>query len=246
MATWVLGDIHGCAQELRRLIDDLALGEDDRLVSVGDLFHRGPDPAGVMDALREANALFLLGNHEYRVLERFDLAPLDAAAEERPPLRTDFDELEDDDLAGDGSKPCIVAPERRADVLEFLQSHAGYFLESSALEGAGRTRDGRAWCAVHAGIVPGRSPASSRPSDLIRLRRLSTRGRPFWYEIYGGPNLILFGHTPSKVPRAHRHGGRLVALGVDTGYGYGGKLTAYSPELDEFRQVKAERAYARR
>ena len=81
--------------------------------------------------------------------------------------------------------------------------------------------------------------------DLMRLRRLPRRGNPYWYEIYTGPNLILFGHTPGSVPRAHRHGGKLVALGLDTGCVYGGKLTAYCPETDEFAQVSARRAYAK-
>jgi diadenosine tetraphosphatase ApaH/serine/threonine PP2A family protein phosphatase len=63
--------------------------------------------------------------------------------------------------------------------------------------------------------------------------------------VYTGPNLILFGHTPSRIPRAHHHGGLLVALGLDTACVYGGKLTAYSPELGEFIQVDADRTYAR-
>lgn len=243
MATWVLGDIHGCAEELGRLLELLALGPEDRLLSVGDLFHRGPDPAGVMDLLTAAGATFLLGNHEASVLERFHLAPARADASDRPPLRAQFPPLDDQDLAGDGGRPCVVAPERRAEVVRFLQGHAGYFLEHSQLAGAGPTRDGRPWCAVHAGLVPGRHPRDCHPDELMRVRRLAGRGRPFWYEVYTGPNLVLFGHTPGAIPRAHRHGGRLVALGLDTGCVYGGKLTAYSPELDEFCQVPAARAW---
>jgi len=37
-----------------------------------------------------------------------------------------------------------------------------------------------------------------------------------------------------------------VALGIDTGCVYGGHLTAYSPERDEFRRVRAARAYVER
>lgn len=76
------------------------------------------------------------------------------------------------------------------------------------------------------------------------MRRLRRRGRPFWYEVYTGPNLVLFGHTPGRIPRAQYHDGKLVALGLDTGCVYGGLLTAYSPELDEFVQVKAAKSYA--
>lgn len=244
MATWLIGDIHGCSAELAELIDKLQLGANDTVLSVGDLFHRGPDPAGVMDVLREARATFILGNHELRVLERFHLEPSLSDGSDRPPLRTDFPPLDDDDLAGDGKRACIVAPERRAEVLAFLQTHAGFYAESGSLPGAGPTRDGRPWCAVHAGLPPGRAPKSAKPTELACLRRLPQRGNPFWYEVYAGTNLIIFGHTPGKIPRARRVAGRLVALGIDTGCVYGGALTAYSPELDEFVQVKAHAAYA--
>ena len=64
MPTWIIGDIHGCSDELAELIGKLDLGDDDTLVSVGDLFHRGPNPIGVMDLFREAGGVFILGNHE--------------------------------------------------------------------------------------------------------------------------------------------------------------------------------------
>ncbi|HED64092.1 MAG TPA: hypothetical protein ENJ09_00925 [Planctomycetes bacterium] len=243
MTTWILGDIHGCADELAELLAALHLSSDDHVLSVGDLFHRGPDPVGVMDLLREVGASFLLGNHENAVLARFDLAPIGVAESDRPGFRADFGELAEEDLDGDGHMPCIVPPERRAEVLRFLQGHAGFFAEHTSVPGAGPTKDGRSWCAVHAGLVPGKPPSACAPFDLIRLRRLRGRGRPFWYEVYSGPNLILFGHTPGEIPRVQRSGGRAVAIGLDTGCVYGGKLTAYSPELDEFRQVKARRAY---
>lgn len=245
MATWLIGDIHGCAEELDELVAKLELGEGDRVLSVGDLFHRGPDPAGVMEVLKACGADFILGNHELRVLERFHLEPSLSDGSDRPPLRTDFPPLGEDDLAGDGRRVCDVVPERRAEVLAFLQTHAGFFAESTSYPGAGPTADGRPWCAVHAGLPPGRGPAQARPAELACLRRLPQRGNPFWYEIYAGTNLIVFGHTPGKIPRARRVRGRLVTLGIDTGCVYGGSLTAYSPERDEIRQVKAKREYAR-
>ncbi len=244
MATWIVGDIHGCAEDLARLLERIGLGPGDRLVSVGDLFHRGPDPVGVMELLDGVGARFVLGNHEHRVLARLGLAPTRADGSDRPPVHDPWIPLAAADLAGDGDRPCEVAPERRVDIVRFLQRHDGFFLEQPSLAGAGTTPDGRGWCVVHAGVVPGRSPARSDPLELTRLRRLPGRGRPYWYEAYRGPNLVLFGHTPSALPRMQRHGGALVALGLDTGCVYGGKLTAYSPELDELVQVQAQRAYA--
>ncbi len=244
MATWVIGDVHGCAEELAQLIEQIAPGPADQLVSVGDLFHRGPDPVGVMDVLRAARGRFVLGNHERAVLARLGLAPTRADCADRPALRAEFPELQSSDLDGDGRRPCIVAPERRADLVRFLQTHDGFFVEQAALAGTARTPDGRPWCVVHAGLVPGRAPRDVAPDDLVSLRRLERRGRPYWYEIYDGPTLVLFGHTPSQIPRARRVGSRLVALGLDTGCVYGGKLSAYSPELDELRQVPARRVWA--
>jgi hypothetical protein len=244
MATWIIGDIHGCPDEFAELLTLLSLGPDDTLLSVGDLFHRGPDPIAVLDLFTEAKGRFILGNHELRVLARFDLAPSLADASDRPEPREDFPDLEPEDLHGDGHRPCDVPADRRADVLRFLQTHSGFYQEHTDLPNAGPTRDGRPWCAVHAGLVPGQAPAQTDPEDLVSLRRLPTRGRPYWYEVYTGPNLILFGHTPSKIPRTRRIGPNLVALGLDTGCVYGGKLTAYSPELDEYVQVDARKTYA--
>ena len=51
MKTWVVGDIHGCAEELAKLLEEIKLGPEDRFISVGDLYHRGPDPVGVVDIL---------------------------------------------------------------------------------------------------------------------------------------------------------------------------------------------------
>ncbi len=256
MATWVVGDIHGCADELGELIRLLDLGPEDQLVSVGDLFHRGPDPVGVMELLREAGARFVLGNHERSVLRRARLDPKKADGSDRPPLRTEFANLDPEDLAGDGGRELDASPERLPEMLRFLQEHDGYFLENSSLEGAGPTADGRGWCVVHAGVIPGRNPATMEPGELTRLRRIPDPQRAsrwkrrkenagsYWYETYSGPTLVLFGHTPFKKPHAVRHGERLVALGLDTGCVYGGELSAYSPELDEMRSVAAKGTYA--
>ena len=71
----MVGDSHGCSDELAQLVGKLALTAEDTLVSVEDLLHRGADPVGVMDIRRAVEAKFILGNHELRVLERFGLAP---------------------------------------------------------------------------------------------------------------------------------------------------------------------------
>lgn len=67
--TLIVGDIHGCYAELLELCDRAALGAEDRLVSVGDLVDRGPDPASVVELFRtRPNSLALCGNHERKHL----------------------------------------------------------------------------------------------------------------------------------------------------------------------------------
>ncbi len=63
--TIVVGDIHGCFDELTRLLEKCAVSPEDEVVSVGDLVDRGPEPLEVVRYFRErARACAVLGNHE--------------------------------------------------------------------------------------------------------------------------------------------------------------------------------------
>lgn len=61
----IIGDIHGCHEELVELLDRVALTSTDVLVSVGDLVDRGPEPGKVVRLFRERpGSVVLMGNHE--------------------------------------------------------------------------------------------------------------------------------------------------------------------------------------
>ena len=63
--TLFVGDVHGCAAELSALLE---LAAPTRVILVGDLFTKGPDPAGVW-ALVQAWAMEAVrGNHDQAVL----------------------------------------------------------------------------------------------------------------------------------------------------------------------------------
>lgn len=63
----VIGDIHGCFDELRDLLDLIGPGEDDRILAVGDLVNRGPYSEDVLEFFRDQpNAHSVQGNSEYR------------------------------------------------------------------------------------------------------------------------------------------------------------------------------------
>jgi predicted phosphodiesterase len=66
--TLVIGDVHGCADELGRL---LAKVRPTRVVLLGDLFTKGPDPVGVWKLIRRYDAESVLGNHDAEVLQRW-------------------------------------------------------------------------------------------------------------------------------------------------------------------------------
>jgi diadenosine tetraphosphatase ApaH/serine/threonine PP2A family protein phosphatase len=67
--TIVIGDIHGCFEELQDLLRAVKAGPEDRLISVGDLICKGPDSRGVLEwALSAPNLECVLGNHELRFL----------------------------------------------------------------------------------------------------------------------------------------------------------------------------------
>ena len=237
-STWVLGDIHGCAEELGELLEGLALGPDDRLISVGDLYHRGPDPVGVMDLLAGVeNFSLVLGNHELAMLRRNGMEGELSDGSDFKPLPEGIETLAPELLLGDGGTPIGDIPSSRsADLVRFLEGRPFY------LEGETANRP---WWVVHAGVIPGRKPQDCTPFQLARLRRLGDdSGAPFWYEVHEGPRLVLFGHTPSKFPRTRFSGDSLVALGLDTGCVYGGCLTAWRLEDEEFHTVPAKRDWA--
>lgn len=71
MATYVLGDIQGCYDELRCLLEAIPFKADrDRLWFVGDLINRGPKSLATLRFVKdlEQQALTVLGNHDLHLL----------------------------------------------------------------------------------------------------------------------------------------------------------------------------------
>ncbi|MCY4554960.1 MAG: symmetrical bis(5'-nucleosyl)-tetraphosphatase [Chloroflexi bacterium] len=135
MATWAIGDVHGCFRTLEALIDRIGLDvRKDRLWMVGDLVNRGP---GSLQVLRWARARanemgdrfqVVLGNHDLHLIARHL-----GIGRERP-----RDTLED-----------VLSATDRADLVGWLR--LGPFIHFERIEGAD-------YVMVHAGLRPGWSP----------------------------------------------------------------------------------------
>src|SRR5688500_18400568 len=66
--TVIVGDVHGCREELDALLDKVGFATGDRLIFVGDLVARGPASLGVLDIARRTGAVIVRGNHEEKLL----------------------------------------------------------------------------------------------------------------------------------------------------------------------------------
>lgn len=79
--TLFVGDVHSCADELQRLLSAAAA---DRIILLGDVFNKGPEPERTWELVRDCGAESVLGNHDLVVIERAAqgelLAPEEAVA----------------------------------------------------------------------------------------------------------------------------------------------------------------------
>jgi len=211
--TIVVGDIHGCFDELTDLLDLIKLQKDDRVVAVGDLISKGPKDREVLDLfISDGRFSSVVGNHDRAIRQKLRGEPVRLTKAERQTMR----ELELD-------------RERYAAYLRSLPF----------------TIDLGSYLVVHAGVRPGVALDVQMASDMTEIRTMGAdpsrrRGVP-WYRVYQGPRTILFGHWPARTLRRGPH-----AIGLDTACVYGGRLTAFITETQEFVSVAARASYAKK
>lgn len=201
----VIGDIHGCAADLRCLLDDVAPEAGDRVVFLGDYIDRGPASAEVIDevlAVRQAcpDTICLRGNHEEMLLGYLGLDGSRGSIFLRAGGAAT--------VSSYGLDPAKVTPEALA--AELPEAHLRFFRDEllfSHLEGP--------FLFVHAGVRP-RIPISSQDrEDLLWIRE------EFLSTDHGLEEVVVFGHTPQR--RVQLSASRRIAM--DSGAVYGGHLS---------------------
>jgi serine/threonine protein phosphatase 1 len=200
VATHIIGDVHGCYEELCELLSRVGPTSEDRVIFVGDLVVRGPDSASVARLAMSGtipNQSVVLGNNEAKLRPTLAGDPTYAT----PAVLTTLEQLRDAGIL--------------SDALDYFDSLPLYL-------------DLGEYVVVHAGVRPGRALDEQSRSDLLRIKTLDgTPDGPMWYEEYRGPQTVVFGHHVVKDPlflpfaidldTGCVYGGKLTALTLETG-----------------------------
>ena len=213
--TVIIGDVHGCIEELDLLLDKLALGSNDRLIFVGDLVNKGPATHTVLKRVRDLKADCVLGNHEIRLL-RYRRGE-DPKTQRIKDIKTALRLSEPDWKFLEAMPPWIELPEHNA-----LVVHGGFL-------------PGRPWREQGLEIITRIQTIDHH--DQICKRMVAPHVR-YWADSWQGPEFVLYGHTPRREVYHRKH-----SIGLDTGCVYGGHLSAFSLPDRVLTQVKAKQAY---
>lgn len=238
----IIGDIHGCFEELKELLlklgyvvdnvafTDATLGFDStppadrKAVFLGDLVDRGPDSMSVlklvMSMVNAGTAYCVMGNHDFKFQKYLN--------GRRVQLKNGLDitvrQLE--------REPLVFKQLLR----KFLNSLSSYHILD----------DGRLVVA-HAGIkeeMIGRQSGAVHSFCLFgdttgELDELGLPVRRDWAKEYQGDATIVYGHTPVPEPVWINK-----TINIDTGCVFGGKLSALRYPENELLAVKARKLYS--
>ncbi|MGN7407747.1 bis(5'-nucleosyl)-tetraphosphatase PrpE [Sporosarcina sp. SAFN-010] len=223
----IIGDIHGCYDELLDLLDTLGYSlksgipihpSGREIAFVGDGMDRGPSSLQVMQLLfamqDKGQLIYSPGNHcnkLYRFAKGNDV-------QQTHGLETTVAELDS------------LPKEKRAQTLKRYRQ----FYEELPLY---HQLDSEKLIIAHAGLPE--QLIGAPPSRTVRTfvlygdisGKTLSDGRPErrdWAKSYHGTPWIVYGHTPVEEPRFKHH-----TVNIDTGCVFGGKLTALRwPELE--------------
>ena len=197
--TIVVGDLHGCYDELLDLLDKVSFGSEDRLICVGDLITKGPKNREVLDRfMSDPQFTAVIGNHDLALRRRWNGEKFKLKPSQKPTHK----ELKKDK---ERYVPFLNQLPFTIDLGTHLVVHAGL----------------RPGVELYSQTTEDMTELRSLGED-----RASRKGPP-WYDAYDGEKIILFGHWPAAEPRRGKkaigldtgcvYGGQLTAYIVETG-----------------------------
>lgn len=239
----IIGDIHGCFDEMMTLIHQLGYEKQDelyihpqgrRLLSVGDIMSRGPKSLETMLFwLRqiEAGESFMVdSNHGWKIARWLQGQKVTLQhGDER--VAQEFEAYED----AYGKEAAEALKKRFANML--LSSPSHYILTKNNIRKA---------VVAHAGISDRYIGKDSRRiHDFCRygeVQGVDASGKPVrgdWFMDHKTSELIVWGHEPKPKPfKTNR------TINIDQGVVFGGQLTAFRYPEEDFIAVAAQHNYA--
>jgi polynucleotide kinase-phosphatase len=242
----IIGDVHGCCDELEELLAQLGYQRDPaaehdplwgaviyrhpegrQAVFVGDLVDRGPRILDVVRIVRNmlvaGSALCVPGNHDMKLMRKLNGRDVQITHGLANSL-AEIDKL-----------PADVKDRFRNSSAEFLDSLVSHYVF-----------DDRQLVVAHAGMkeeMQGRGSGRVRDFALYGETTGETDefGLPVrhnWAAEYRGSAMVVYGHTPVPEPEWLNR-----TVNIDTGCVFGGKLTALRYPEREFVSVPARQAY---
>src|ERR1041385_1680829 len=231
----IIGDVHGCFDELVELLSQLGHAVDEtksavqsvngrKLIFVGDLVDRGPKIPHVlklvMSAVAEGKALCVPGNHDMKLMRKLrgrDVQITHGLAESLAQLTNEPEDFR----------------KRVAEFIDDLVSH--YVLDDGKLvvahAGMKESMQGRGSGAVREFALYGETTGETDEFGLpVRYN---------WAAEYRGAASVVYVHTPVPEPDWLNR-----TINIDTGCVFGGKLTALRYPEKELLSVAAKQTYA--
>ncbi|MBC8138812.1 MAG: polynucleotide kinase-phosphatase [Fibrella sp.] len=234
----IIGDIHGCYDELCDLLRTLGYAPDDtgvyrhdtgrRLVFVGDLVDRGPKTVEaailVMNAVQSGVAFCVPGNHDDKLKRALEGRKVTISHG----LQESLDQI-----------AALPDPERETFITRFVSFVDGLVSHLWL--------DGGNLAVAHAGVkaeMIGRASGAIREFCLYSdtTGEFTPDGFPVrrdWAAEYRGDPFVVYGHTPVDAVRIINN-----TANIDTGVVFGGSLSAIQIPEREIVMVAAREAYA--
>lgn len=221
----IIGDIHGCIEELQELWD--LLPTNSQKIFVGDLIDRGPNSAACVHFARTHDALMVMGNHDLKLAKRHQRGSTGSH-----PV---YDLLDREYIA---SAPYYIQQDGIMVVHAGIYPHLRDLPQMDEINFLSNNKKGKYQTMMYVRYVH----TSGHPASNVFA---PGEGLTPWGEVYDGRfGHVYYGHEPYTYIQRYPH-----ATGIDLGCVFGGSLCAVvledGVEVDVVT-VKAHQIYASR